>query len=919
MPLTEAQLEAIGYRTGNVQLIACAGSGKTEVVARHIAGLLSPVESGGAGLHPRNIVAFTFTEKAAAELRQRTLERCLEVMPELVGGAEMYIGTIHGFCLELLRSEVPRFLKYDVLNETQQTLFVDRASARSGLTATSTLQGRQLRRYVDTRVYIGALGLLREAQVDQVALRQASIAEGLEAYCALLHEKGYLDYSSILQEAAAALANDQPLRQRLADRLRVVIVDEYQDVNPIQERLIRELRALGAAVRVVGDDDQTIYQWRGSDARNILTFEDRYNAHSIRLEDNFRSSPGITDVARLVIEKNPVRLDKTMRSADQQDYEPGDIVALQFSSPEEEAEYIARSCRELHSTLIREGDDHRAISWSDMAVLVRISNMAEPIRAALEREGIPVISVGMGSLFDTQEAEAARQLFYLMAGEAGVADVIDAWIAANLGVDPARIAQAVQEAEVTRRRMASEDQDVRFSVYNIQRQYIGFLERLGLREEIVPRGRGEVVFYNLAKFSQAISDFEAINFHSRPVQKYESFAGFLRNQAAAAYEQSTGTEERLVSVDAVQILTIHRAKGLQWPVVFVPQLVKNRFPPAARGGMSIWHLVPSQCVEGQARYLGSEEDERRLFYVAVTRSQKHLHMTTAPTPGSKRNVHPSAFWYDVLESRYVRRSPQDLNGRQRGVPQPRSAIADVRLSFSDMRYFFECPYQFKMRTLYGFNAPLAEALGYGKSLHDALAELHMRAIAGETVDVSWVDPLVDRHLRVPFAYPSLRETMREAAKRTVAAYIGARQHEFEQLEFSEKAIELNLGNGVSVAGRIDLVRRRDSGDVAIVDLKSNERAQAESLTEAQLHIYALGYRELTGRDADFVETYELDQQRRKARSVDEDLIRDVTHRIHQTARALRDNNFAPAPEERRCANCDFGRLCSAGDGVRVAE
>ena len=112
------------------------------------------------------------------------------------------------------------------------------------------------------------------------------------------------------------------------------------------------------------------------------------------------------------------------------------------------------------------------------------------------------------------------------------------------------------------------------------------------------------------------------------------------------------------------------------------------------------------------------------------------------------------------------------------------------------------------------------------------------------------------------------------------------------------------------------MRRRDSGDVAIVDLKSNERVQAEALTEAQLHIYALGYRELTGRDADFVETYELDHQRRKARAVDEDLICDVTHRIHQTAQALRENDFAPAPEARRCATCDFGRLCSAADQVR---
>lgn len=918
MALTNAQLEAVGHGEGNLQLVACAGSGKTEVVARHIARLLTPAEHGGAGLLPRNIIAFTFTEKAAAELRQRVVERCAAAIPGLVGMAEMYIGTIHGFCLELLRAEVPRFLKYEVLNETQQTLFVDRSSARAGLTATSTLQGRLLRRYVDTRVYIDALALLREAEVDRRRLGAASIAGGLESYTTLLHEKGYLDYSSILQEAVAALASDAALRQRLAARLGVVIVDEYQDVNPIQEQLVRQLHDLGAAVRVVGDDDQTIYQWRGSDARNILTFTDRYQAASINLEDNFRSSPGITDVARLVIEKNPTRLAKTMRSTDQQAYEVGDIAALQFTSPEDEAAYIARTCQALRGMLIRDGDGERAISWSDMAVLIRVIKMAEPIRAALEQAGIPVVSVGMGSLFDTPEAEAARQLFYLMAGRVGadVAAVTGAWIDANLGIDPAVIEAAVREAEATRERMIREDQDVRFAVYNIQRQFIGFLERIGLREAAVPNGRGEVVFYNLAKFSQAISDFEAIHFHSRPTQKYDSFAGFLEHQAEAAYEQSSGTEERLVSVDAVQILTIHRAKGLQWPAVFVPQLVKNRFPPAARGGMSVWHLVPADCVDGQARYLGSEEDERRLFYVAVTRSQKHLHLTTAPTPGNRRYVQPSPFWYDVLESRFVRRTPPDLAGRPRGTPQARAAIADVRLSFSDMRYFFECPYQFKMRTLYGFNAPLAEALGYGKSLHDTLAELHQRAIDGEAIDTSAVDELVDRHLRLPFAYPALRETMRAAAKRTVTAYIEARQSEFANLELSEKAIELNLGNGVSVAGRIDLVRRRDSGDIAIVDLKSNERAQAEALTEAQLHIYALGYRELTGRDADFVETYELDRQVRKARTVDADLIADVTARVHQTAAALRANDFAAAPEPTRCATCDFGRLCSAADQVR---
>jgi DNA helicase-2/ATP-dependent DNA helicase PcrA len=174
------------------------------------------------GLLPANIIAFTFTEKAAAELKQRVIDRCRERLPDLVGMAEMYIGTIHGFSLDLLRTEVPQFLKYDILNEVQQVLFVDRNSARSGLTATATLQGVQLKRYVDTRLYIEAMSLLRESEVDWKALAGMPIVNGLKAYTDLLHEKSNFDYSSILQCAVKALEEDPKLRARLAERVKVV-------------------------------------------------------------------------------------------------------------------------------------------------------------------------------------------------------------------------------------------------------------------------------------------------------------------------------------------------------------------------------------------------------------------------------------------------------------------------------------------------------------------------------------------------------------------------------------------------------------------------------------------------------------------------------------------------------------------------
>src|SRR5437667_218713 len=193
MNLTDAQRDAITFtRDQNLQLIACAGSGKTEVVARRVVHLLSPHK--GPGLTPANIVAFTFTDKAAAELKERVHMRCREALGNVTGLADMFVGTIHGFCLDL------------------------------------------------------------------PLLKRCSVVQGLKTYEHLLDTSSYLDYSGILKAAVKVIASDSELRHRLADRIRYVIVDEYQDVNPIQEAIVRHLHDLGAKVCVVGDDDQTIYQ-----------------------------------------------------------------------------------------------------------------------------------------------------------------------------------------------------------------------------------------------------------------------------------------------------------------------------------------------------------------------------------------------------------------------------------------------------------------------------------------------------------------------------------------------------------------------------------------------------------------------------------------------------------------------------------
>ena len=323
--------------------------------------------------------------------------------------------------------------------------------------------------------------------------------------------------------------------------------------------------------------------------------------------------------------------------------------------------------------------------------------------------------------------------------------------------------------------------------------------------------------------------------------------------------------------------------------------------------------APRAGVVDQPRYEGTIEDERRLFYVALTRSQKFLHLTWAPIPGNQQAQKASEFWDNVLASKWVKRRRTDYATRPHLAPTPKASVANVVFSFSDIKYFFECPYQFKLRILYGFNAPLHEALGYGKSLHDALAEVHARAIRGDVTKPTEVPRLVETHLHVPYAYPALREQLERSAEQVLANYLGDNQALFDKIEFSEKTIEISLGGGVSVVGRIDLVRRVDTGETTIVDLKSTERAQAEDVTETQLHIYALGYQELTGRPADFVEIYELDQRKRKPRSVDDDFIADVKDNVREAAESLRQGTLPTKSDAKKCASCDYRRMCTAGD------
>ena len=802
MEYTPHQKEAINHLDGNLQIIACAVSGKTQVISQRIVNILR--EKVHEGITPANIVAFTFTDKAAGELKDRIHRLCREQLGAEYGLAEMFVGTIHGFCLDMLQTYLYRFLKYSVLSEIQQRLLIDRHSRESGLTDLTTHNGVRLERWKDSRLYQKILTLVREAQIDEVALGNHPVRVAREKYDALLDRKRYLDYSRIILEAVTALSGNEELRGKITNRVKYLIVDEYQDVNPLQECLIQQLHKLGAQLCVVGDDDQTIYQWNGSDINNILTFKDRYSGvRQISLAENFRSSKGVVETARNVVERNGERLPKRMESREQQPFSHGDLLCQRFTDPTAEAGWIVEKIAALRGVPFTERGETRGLSWSDCAILLRsVKSSAEPILAALRAAEIPYFVKGMSGLFDTAEVEAAAAIFCYLSDEIDRATLTTSWIRANLGLAPEKLTAAIECLDTRR---AEWPDQWRTSEYSLQKTYLKFLECLDLREESIPddggshRSRGELIFFNLGKFSQVITDFELINFQSDPAGLYKSFSGFLRNNAKDYYPE--GWEEAGYAVpDAVQVMTIHQAKGMEFPVVFIPKLTKNRFPAKGHGGRLWYHVLPREAVVGAHRLQGGEEDERRLFYVALTRSKKYLYCSWAPEAANLYR-RESQFIAEVTAPDYV-------------------------------------------------------------LTHDP---------------------------------GRLRRYLRDNSEN------------LRFIEYAEKNIEIKLADGVVVHGRIDLIRRTDTSEVAIVDFKSTENSQTEEMPRQQLHIYAMGYRQLTGANPDLVEIYNLNDKGGTVREmVDEKMLHRTEAAIIAAGGEIKDNRLYRLE---RCGGCDFRGLC----------
>ena len=295
--------------------------------------------------------------------------------------------------------------------------------------------------------------------------------------------------------------------------------------------------------------------------------------------------------------------------------------------------------------------------------------------------------------------------------------------------------------------------------------------------------------------------------------------------------------------------------------------------------------------------------------MALTRAEKYLYCSWGPVPDNQQQRKVSEFFTALTQNEFVLGADPSKEPR-RLKSQERVADSPLPLTFSELRYYFQCPYDFKLRFLYGFDSPVNRALGFGKSLHDALCEIHAESIRGNVPTIADVPKLVQDHLHLPFANEQVRENSVRGAEKALTQYLQKHGNNLTRLEHAEKIIELKLADGIVVSGRIDLIRRTDTNETAIVDFKSGENTQPQEMTRLQLQVYAAGYQKATGKDADLVEIHNLEVGHIHREEVNDAVIQKTLSRVVEAGKQIRDVNL---PKHKKwcdaCHSCDMVGIC----------
>ena len=911
--LSDVQKRVIDHEKGHLRIVACPGSGKTEVVSRRVAELIKK------GVPPSQIIAFTFTEKAAEGLKLRIRKRLEETCPDKSDFGDMYIGTIDSFCLHILKQLKPQYRSFEVLDSARRIAFIDRWYYRMGF---RDMQGDRIGKWRVMKMFCDSADRVMMERIDTSRISNNAFVKCYEEYIKKLKEERFFDFTSIIFSLLDLLQKDNKALKQLNDTVKHVVFDEYQDVNKLQEELLEYLSIGSDSVCVVGDDDQNIFQWRGSDVEYIINFEKKYKKYGVtteKLDINYRATDGLVETANLFIQNNTYRVEKNMVAYDKQNrtFEKGDIVQHHFDTDTAEFDFIHQNIKNLLNTDFtdKHGETY-GLSYRDMAVLVSSNEDAARIIRFFEEHDVLCIADSGTSVFDRPIVSFATDCICYVFSCAGY----------TTGDDVPELDELVQRYSVIIHGDAKKFEMNLLHVKQrsdaiIDKGYSDWLPNLGLQEFyqriLSAMGAEDGVFddvemFSLAVLSTAISDYEYV-YQTLRAREVSGLKWFILQFAESSYSDPQHNDPTLL--DAVRVLTIWKAKGLEFPVVFVPTFVKKNKPPP-------WTNFVDDSLYDRVRYDGDIEDDRRAYYTAITRSQKYLFLTGARqrkiivnSKLSQREIHPHPF---IEEMRNKRFSP--LTYVKKPKSKKKSAIQSegtLPTSYSELSIYDRCPYDYKLRHIMGFNAGVPAAFGYGTNLHNILNLIHSNYIQNKQVPTNKeIENTFDEMFYLRFAPGTQNENMKKAGSSVVKNYVEQHKKDFDRILDTEKRFEFVMGKAL-ISGDIDLLKKiNDKGEVTeveIIDFKSDKQkddGKYELDYSEQVRFYAYATRLSLGYKPEKALVHHLDTNKTDEVDISDEKLEETKVSIKKKVDKIVSGNFDALPEKNKCEGCDFRPLCS---------
>ncbi|MHA1369701.1 MAG: ATP-dependent DNA helicase [Promethearchaeota archaeon] len=908
---TDEQQAAIDHFQGNVQILACAGSGKTAVVAQRIAQLLEAHEE----ILPKNIVAFTFTVKAAEEMEVRIKK----YLTKEINISEMFIGTIHSFCYELLKKADEEFEDtYQILDENQQYLVLFKNYEALNLADLKISKSKS----ITIERVIKNINVIKDEMIPDSDLeaKNQKIYQIYKKYNAILEENNYLDFGDLISKSVELLQTDKNFLEAVQNQYLFLFVDEYQDINNTQDKLIKLLNAHNNLC-VVGDDDQCIYQFRGSNLKYILEFQQSYEGVSqYPLYRNFRSNKPIVKVANRCIGK----IDKSNRIPKQMYTEKddrGEVQAKIFDDINDEIDFIISKINDLVKT--------EKIRYSQIALLFRsVKSSAEPFIRAFKRRNLPFIVIGAAGLFKynpevrlihtilefciTKPDKSGKKLLnqLIMEGdelfyEKYLPDFIET--ITDIQKDPSLITlgdisfgKLGEKFKQPTYKMLNKLIDLRTQVLNEEHSgllrlfydIVGalmFFELDDSSDEDV-----ESIMYNLASFSQLIADYESI-IGGRSVK---FLLGFIKSYAEKNYDETVPRSDEL---NKINIMTVHQAKGLEFDTIFIPYLEKGIFPntKAPDPWLVDETLFPSE------QYAQTEENERRLFYVALTRAERNLYLTACQDVHKKRRKRPSPFILEFQGLDQKTYKPIELSTSSRRE--------FLKYSFSKIEYYLVCPYRYKLHFEYQFTLPGDNIFfQYGRAIHRILSILHKAYLTEKRIlSGTEVEAIFNRIYNVK-PYGPFREAQINKWKidgiLLMKKYLTKYSDLIEKTYASELDFFYLLTPDDGISGKIDLILQQAPDSFHIIDFKTDRKIKDLARKKVQLELYALVCKDFLNLNVDKVSLLFFQLEKSWEEIIQHKDYERIRSDILEILGKIRTREFPPSNGRHCKSRCDFGRM-----------